>query len=147
MMRNSYDPAPSKEDHDLYKIWHFSREYPNIPPNMLFSGMAKSLQEMPFFKVWKVDNDARYIDMTTDSLRLNADVRNQQVQAEMIVLEGKDPSSSVIHIRIMPTLIGIFSLYDIFVNIDADHKFAEYVANLIFGRIEAGYHDQFRGGT
>jgi hypothetical protein len=137
-MRNSPDPAPSREDHDLYKIWHFSRKYPDITPTILFSAMTKPLQEMPFFKVWKVDNDARYIDLTTHSLRLDTAVSNHQVQAEMIVLEGEDPSSSVIHIRIMPTLIGIFSLYDVFVNVDVNYEFAEHVADLIFERIEAG---------
>lgn len=100
--------------------------------------MTKPLQEMPFFKVWKVDNDARYIDLTTHSLRLDTAVSHHQVQAEMIVLEDEDPSSSVIHIRIMPTLIGIFSLYDVFVNVDVNYEFAEYVADLIFERIEAG---------
>jgi hypothetical protein len=138
MMRNSPNPAPSREDHDLYKIWHFSREYPDITPTILFGAMTKSLQEMPFFKVWKVDNDARYIDLTTHSLRLDTAVSNHQVQAEMIVLEGEDPSSSVIHIRIMPTLIDIFSLYDVFVNVDVNYEFAAHVADLIFERIEAG---------
>lgn len=148
MMSNSPDPAPPRDD-DLfnYKVWHFSREYPNIPQNVLFSATAKSMQEIPFFKIWKVDNDTRYIDMTTHSLRLNTAASNHQVQVDMIVLEGKDPSSSVIHIRIMPTLIGIFSLYDVFVNVDVNNEFAEYVANLIFEGVEAGYRNQFRDTT
>jgi hypothetical protein len=54
------------------------------------------------------------------------------------VLEGKDPSSSVVHIRITPTLIGVLSKYEIFTNVDVNDKFAKYAANLIFGAVEEG---------
>ncbi|OLC22662.1 MAG: hypothetical protein AUH37_00205 [Candidatus Nitrososphaera sp. 13_1_40CM_48_12] len=101
--------------------------------------MSKSLQDFPFFKVWKVDNDKRYIDMTTHSIRLNPGVDYHQVQADVNVLEGKDPSSSVVNIRITPTLIGVLSKYEVFTNVDVNDKFARYVANLIFGAVEEGY--------
>ena len=42
----------------------------------------------------------------------------------MKVLEGKDPSSSVVNIRIMPTLIGIHSMYEVFTKVDVNNKFA-----------------------
>lgn len=143
MMLNSPNPAPSRRVDDdlnaLDKAWFFTREYPNILPNTLFNAIAKSLQDVPFFKVWKVDNTERYIDLTTHSIRLNATANNHQVQADMKVLEGKDPSSSVVNIRIMPTLIGILSLYEVFTNVDVNDKFAEYVANLIFATVDDGY--------
>jgi len=141
MMFNSPDPAPSRVDDDFFpiKAWSFTREYPNISPETLINAMSKSLQDFPFFKVWKVDNDRRYIDITTHSIRLKPGVDYHQVQADVKVLEGKDPSSSVVNIIITPTLIGVLSLYEIFTNVNVNDKFAKYVANLIFGEIEAGY--------
>jgi len=141
-MRNSPDPAPSRVNDDLYaldKAWFFTREYPNILQNTLFNAIAKSLQDVPFFKVWRVDNTERYIDLTTHSIRLNPGVSYHQVQAEVKVLEGKDPSSSVLIIRITPTLIGVISLYRVFTNVDVNEKFAEHVANLIFTAVEDAY--------
>jgi hypothetical protein len=143
MMLNSPDSAPSRVDDvpnpfDI-RAWFFTREYPNIPPNTLFSAIVKSFQDFPFFKVWKVDNSKRYIELTTHSIRLNATVENHQVQADVKVLEGKDPSSSVLNIIITPTLIGVLSLYEGFTNVDVNDKYAKYVANLIFGEVEAGY--------
>lgn len=140
MTFNSSDPAPSRvEDSFHIKAWSFTREYPNISPDTLFNAMSKSLQDFPFFKVWKVDNDRRYIDMTTHSIRLNPGVDYHQVQADVKLLEGKDPSSSVVIIRITPTLIGVISLYEVFTNVDVNDKFAKYVANLIFGAVEEGH--------
>ena len=140
MLFNSPDPAPSQVDNVFnIKAWSFTREYPNMSPVTLFNAMSKSLQDFPFFKVWKVDNDKRYIDMTTHSIRLNPGVDYHQVQADVNVLEGKDPSSSVVNIRITPTLIGVLSKYEVFTNDDVNDKFARYVANLIFGAVEEGY--------
>jgi hypothetical protein len=142
MMRNSPDPAPSRVDDELNaldKAWFFSREYQNYPPNALFNATAKSLQEYPSFKVWKVDNSERYIHLTTHSIKLNPTSDNHQVEADFKVLEGKDPSSSVVNIRIMPTLIGVLSQYEVFTNVDVNDKFAKYVANLIFGEVETSY--------
>jgi len=140
MLFNSPDPAPSQVDNVFnIKAWSFTREYPNMSPVTLFNAMSKSLQDFPFFKVWKVDNDKRYIDMTTHSIRLNPGVDYHQVQADVNVLEGKDPSSSVVNIRITPTLIGVLSKYEVFTNVDVNDKFARYVANLIFGAVEEGY--------
>ncbi len=140
MMSNSPDPAPSRVDEVFQiKAWSFAREYPNITPNSLFDAMAKSLQDTPFFRVWKVDNGKRYIDLTTHSIRLDPGVNYHQVQADVKVLEGKDPSSSVVNIRIVPTLIGVLSLYEVFANVDVNDKFAKYVADLIFGVVEEGY--------
>jgi hypothetical protein len=141
MMLNYPDPAPSQVDdtNTFDKAWHFSKEYQNLAPNTLFNAIAKSLQDSPFFKVWKVDNSERYIDLTTHSIRLNPSVSNHQVQVDVKVLEGKDPSSSAVNIRITPTLTGIVSKYDLFVNVDVDDKLAEHVANLVFGAVEAGY--------
>lgn len=139
MMRNSPDPAPSRVDDDLYaldKAWFFTREYPNVLPNTFFKAIAKSLQNVPFFKVWRVDNSERYIDLTTHSITLNPGVDYHQVQAEVKVLEGREPSSSTLIIRITPTLIGVISLYRVFTNIDVNEKFAEHVANLIFTAVE-----------
>ena len=110
-----------------------------MSPVTLFNALSKSLQDFPFFKVWKVDNDKRYIDITTHSIRLNPGVDYHQVQADVKVLEGKDPSSSVVNIRITPTLIGVLSKYEVFTNVDVNDKFARYVANLIFGAVEEGY--------
>ena len=149
-MRNSADSAPSRLDYDLNaldKAWFFTREYPNIPPNTLFNAISKSLQDVPYFKVWKVDNSERYIDLTTRSIRLNSGVNYHQVNVDLKVLEGKDPLSSVVNIRIMPTLIGVLSLYEVFTNVDVNQKFAEHVSNLIFGEIEAGRRNQIRGTT
>ena len=140
MMFNSPDPAPSRVD-DIFNIkaWSFTREYPNMSPDTVFNAMSKSLQDFPFFKVWKVDSDNRYIDMTTHSIRLNPGVDYHQVQADVKVLERKDPSSSVVNTRITPTLIGVLSKYEVFTNVDVNDKFAKYVANLIFGAVEEGY--------
>jgi hypothetical protein len=139
MMFNSPALAPSRTDDVFHiKAWSFTREYPNISPDTLFNVLSKSLQDFPFFKVWQVDNDKRYIEMTTHSIRLNPGVDYHQVQADVKVLEGKDPSSSVVIIRITPTLIGVISLYEVFTNIDVNDKFAKYVANLIFGAVEEG---------
>lgn len=143
MMRNGPDLSPTQVDDfprvlDI-NVWLFTKQYPNIPPNALFDAIAKSLQDAPFFKVWKVDNDKKYIDLTTHSIRLNPSVNYHQVQAEVKILEGKDPSSSVVNIRITPTLTGVLSKYEAFTNVDVNDKFANYVANLIFGAIEEGY--------
>jgi hypothetical protein len=141
MMSNSPDPAPSPVGEVFHiKAWSFTREYPNISPNTLFNAMSKSMQDFPFFKVWKVDNDTRYIEMTTHSIRLNPGVDYHQVQADVKVLEGKNPSSSAVIIRITPTLIGVISLYEAFTNVDVNAKFAKYVANLILGVVEESYH-------
>jgi len=142
MTFNSPDPAPSQVDDVFHiKAWSFTREYPNMSPVTLFNALSKSLQDFPFFKVWKVDNDKRYIDITTHSIRLNPGVDYHQVQADVKVLEGKDPSSSVVNIRITPTLIGVLSKYEVFTNVDVNDKFARYVANLIFGAVEEGYRE------
>lgn len=141
-MFNSPDSATSRAADEVFtldKAWVFTREYPNISPNTLFEAMAKSLQDVPFFKVWKVDNGERYIDLTTHSIRLNPKVNYHQVQAELKVLQGKDPSTSAVYLRIMPTLTGIVSQYELFTNIDVNDKFAKYVSNLIFEAIEEGY--------
>lgn len=121
-----------------FRVWSFTREYPDMPSDRLFYSVAKSLQDFPFFKVWKVDSDKRYIDMTTHSIRLQPGVDYHQVQADVTVLEGKGPSSSVVNVRITPTLIGVLSKYEIFTNVDVNDKFAKYAANLIFGAIEEG---------
>ncbi len=76
--------------------------------------------------------------MTTHSIRLSPSVNYHQVQADVKVLEDKEPSSSVVIIRITPTLIGVISMYEIFTNVDVNDKFAKYVANLIFGAIDEG---------
>jgi hypothetical protein len=141
MMFNSPDPTPSRAGDELNaldKAWFFTREYPNISPNALFNSIAKSLQQIRFFKVWKVDNSERYIDLTTHSIRLNPRVNYHQVQADLKVLEGRDPSCSVVNIRIMPTLIGVLSLYEVFTNVDVNEKFAKHVANLILAAVDAG---------
>lgn len=143
MMLNSPDSAPTQVD-DIpsvidIKVWFFTRQYPNISPNALFNAMAKSLQDTPFFKVWKVDNDRKYINLTTHSIRLDPSVNYHQVEADVNVLEGKDPSSSVVNIRITPTLIGVISRYEVFTNVPVNKKFAKYAADLIFGAVEEGY--------
>ena len=131
------DPAPARADDEaIDKAWVFVREYHNLTPDALFDAARKSLEDTHSFKVWKVDDDARYIDATTHSIRLKANVSNHQVQIDAAVLDGKDASSSVLNIRITPTLVGIFSLYDAFVNIEVNGEFAEYVANLIFEAVE-----------
>jgi hypothetical protein len=76
------------------------------------------LQQMDFFKVWNIQKDLRYIDITTYSTRVNSSASNPQAQVDIKVLEGKDSSSAVVKIRITPTLLGPFSLYDIATNVD-----------------------------
>lgn len=120
------------------KIWFFTREYPNTRPNILFDAISKSMQEVPFFRVWKVDHDKRYINLTTHSIRPNPKVRYHQVEVDMQVMEGKDSSTSVVNFRIIPTLTGIVSQYELFTNADVNDKFAKYVANMIFDAIDAG---------
>ena len=140
MMSGSIDPpSRSQADDELYAIdraWFFTKEYSSIPASALFSAISKSAQEVAVFKVWKVDDSERYMELTTHSIKLSPGAKNHQVQADIKVLEGKNPSSSVLNIRIMPTLIGVHSLYEIFTNVDVDRKFAEHVANLIFRTIE-----------
>jgi hypothetical protein len=60
------------------------------------------------------------------------------VEVDLQVMEGKDPSSSVVNFRIMPTLTGIVSQYELFTNVDVNDKFAKYIANMVFGAIEEG---------
>lgn len=144
MMFNGPDPAPSPVDDIFHTIswdraWSFTREYPNISPDTLFNAMSKSLQDFAFFKVWKVDNDKRYIDLTSHSIRLNPDVDYHQVHADVKVSEGKNPSSSVVIIRITPTLIGFVSMNEVVTNVEVNDKFAKYVANLILGAVEEGH--------
>jgi hypothetical protein len=137
MMGKVHDPAPSRADDEVIdKAWVFVREYLNVSPDALFDALRKSLEDTRSFKVWKVDDDARYIDATTHSIRLKAKIKYHQVQVDAVVLDGKDASSSVLNIRITPTLVGIFSLYDIFMNVEVNGEFAEYVANLIFEAVE-----------
>jgi hypothetical protein len=136
-MGKVHDPAPSRADDEVIdKAWVFVREYLNVSPDALFDAARKSLEDTRSFKVWKVDDDARYIDATTHSIRLKAKIKYHQVQVDAVVLDGKHASSSVLNIRITPTLVGIFSLYDVFMNVEVNGKFAEYVANLIFDAVE-----------
>jgi hypothetical protein len=141
MMGNGPEPGPSEDEAygvlDI-KVWLFTREYPGMPADTLFNAISKSLQGTPFLKVWKVDNDGKYINMTTHSIRLNPKVNYHQVEVDLQVTQGKDPSSSVVNFRIIPTLSGIVSKYELFTNIDVNEKFARYAANLIFGAIEEG---------
>src|SRR3989442_5294425 len=124
MLFNSPDPAPSQVDNVFnIKAWSFTREYPTMSPVTLFNAMSKSLQDFPFFKVWKADNDKRYIDMTTHSIRLNPGVDYHQVQADVNVLEGKDPSSSVVNIRTPPTPVEGPSKHEDFTNVHVDSEF------------------------
>jgi hypothetical protein len=143
MMRNYLpDPQPSASEGygvlDI-KVWLFTREYQDITPNALFSAISASVREVPFFKVWKVDDDERSINLTTHSIRLNPKLKYHQVEVDMQVVEGKDPSSSVVNFRIIPTLTGIVSQYELFTNVDVNDKFAKYISDLIFGAIEEGY--------
>ena len=140
-MRNGSDPSPSEDDPsgvlDI-KVWFFTREYANTDRNVLFNAISKSMQDVPFFKVWKADADERYINLTTHSIGLNPKVKYHQVEVDLQVMEGKDPSSSVVNFRIMPTLTGIVSQYELFTHIDVNDKFAKYIANMVFGAIEEG---------
>ena len=140
-MHNGSDPSPSQDDApgvlDI-KVWFFTREYSNSDPSVLFNAISKSMQDVPFFKVWKVDNDERCINLTTHSIRLNPKVQYHQVEIDLQVIEGKDPSSSVVNFRIIPTLTGIVSQYELFTHVDVNDKFAKYVANMVFGAIEVG---------
>ena len=140
-MRNGSDPSPPGDDAsgvlDI-KVWFFTREYSNSDPSVLFNAISKSMQEVPFFKVWKVDDDERYVNLTTHSIGLNPKVKYHQVEVDLQVMEGKDPSSSVVNFRIMPTLTGIVSQYELFTNVDVNDKFAKYIANMVFGAIEEG---------
>jgi hypothetical protein len=140
-MRNGSDPSPSEDDAsgvlDI-KVWFFTREYPNTDRNVLFNAISKSMQEVPFFKIWKVDDDERCVNLTTHSIVLNPKVKYHQVEVDLQVMEGKDPSSSVVNFRIMPTLTGIVSQYELFTNVDVNDKFAKHIANMVFGAIEEG---------
>ncbi|HKU49315.1 MAG TPA: hypothetical protein VJP79_05150 [Nitrososphaera sp.] len=140
-MRNGPDPSPQDDGSRVLdiKIWVFTREYPSIAPTVLFNAISKSMQDVPFFKVWKVDDGERYINLTTHSIRLDPKFRYHQVEVDLQVVKGKDPSSSVANFRIIPTLTGIVSKYELFTNVDVNDKFAKHVASLIFEAIEEGY--------
>jgi hypothetical protein len=143
MMRN-YHPDPPSDDGRGYgvldiKVWLFTRDYPHIIPSALFSAISASISQVPFFKVWKVNNDERYINLTTHSIKLNPKLKYHQVEVDLQVVEGKDPSSSVVNFRIVPTLTGIVSQYELFTNVDVNDKFAKYIADLVFGAIEKGH--------
>ena len=142
MMRNDYDCSPPENDTygvlDI-KVWFFTRVYPKIDPNVLFSVISRSMEEVPFFKVWKVDNDERHINLTTHSIGLDQRAKYHQVEVDLQVAKGKDPSSSVVNFRIIPTLTGIVSQYELFTNVDVNDKFAKHIANMVFGAIEEGY--------
>lgn len=149
MIRDRPNAAESRADGDLNtldKAWVFTREYPNVLADALFDIVAKSLQDVPFFKVWKADNKERYIDLTTHSIRLSPKVNYHQVDVDLKVMEVRD-SSSVLNIRVMPTLTGIVSLYELFTNVDVNDKFAKHVVNMIFETVEAGYRNRLRDNT
>ena len=138
MMGKVHDPAPSRADDEVIdKAWVFVREYLNVSPDALFDAARKSLEDTRSFKVWKVDDVERFINLTTHSLRLDPKVRNHQVEVDLQVVAGKDPASSVVNFRIIPTLTGIVSQYELFTNADVNAKFARLVADLIFGAIAA----------
>lgn len=138
-MRNGSDPSPSRDGTsgvlDI-KVWFFTREYPNTDPSVLFNAISKSMQDVPFFKVWKVDNNERSINLTTHSIRLSPKVKYHQVEVDLQVIEGKEPSSSVVNFRIIPTLTGIVSQFELFTNVDVSAKFAKYVSDLVFEAID-----------
>ena len=149
MIRDRPNAAQSRADGDLNaldKAWVFTREYPNVLADALFDIVAKSLQDVPFFKVWKVDNKERYIDLTTHSIRLSPKVNYHQVDVDLKVMEVRD-SFSVLNTRVMPTLTGVVSLYELFTNVDVNDKFAKHVVNLIFETVEAGYRNRLRDNT
>jgi hypothetical protein len=136
------DPEPSQdESYDILdiKVWVFTREYPNIAPDVLFNALSKSMQDVPVFKVWKADSKERYINLTTHSIRLDPKVSYHQVEVDLQVIEGKGPSSSAVNFRIIPTLTGIVAKYELFTNIDVNDKFAKHVSGMVFGAIEEGY--------
>lgn len=133
-MRNGSDPSPQDDAPGVLeiKVWFFTRKYPKIAPNELFNVITSSFRDVPFFKVWKADNNEKYINITTHSTKLNPGVNYHQVEADLKVMEGEDPSSSVVNFRIIPTLTGIVSQYELFTNVSVNDKFAKHVANLIF---------------
>ena len=141
-MLNRPQPTRLPRDDDLEaldKAWFFTREYPKSSPKALFDAVVPSLRDAPFLKIWKVDNSERYIELTTHSIQLQAGARTHQVQADLKILEGKEPFCSIVNIRIMPTLIGVISLYEVFTNVNVNDAFAKHVAHLIFDIFENVY--------
>ena len=141
MVLNGPDPSQSQaDDYGIFdiKVWLFTREYQNITPDSLFNAISKSMQDVSVFKVWKVDNNEKYINLTTHSIRLDPTVKYHQVEVDLQIKEGRTPYSSVVNFRIIPTLTGALSRYEVFTNIDVNDKFANHVADLIFGAIEEG---------
>jgi hypothetical protein len=143
-MHNIPDPPPSQDDAPRaldIRVWLFTRDYPNIAPDVLFNAISNSMQGVSVFKVWKVDSNERYINLTTHSIRLDPKVKYHQVEVDLQVVKGKNPASSVVNFRIIPTLTGIVSQYELFTNVGVNDKLANHVADLIFGGIAASFRE------
>ncbi|MGI0020294.1 MAG: hypothetical protein ACREAY_07465 [Nitrososphaera sp.] len=84
-----------------------------VLPERLFTILADVLKQSNPFKVWKVDEKARLIDMTTYLPLLG--VTSHRERVDVSVLDGKDGNSFVVQIRVSPaTTPSQFTMVDFF---------------------------------
>ncbi|HKU50157.1 MAG TPA: hypothetical protein VJP79_09420 [Nitrososphaera sp.] len=89
------------------------------------------LKDVPYFKVWKVDEPNRSIDMTTYPTSSSWKTgRNEQVVA--IVNPDRDRDCSVLRIVVTPSHSDLFVLADYFGNQGVSEKMADVAAKIIF---------------
>jgi hypothetical protein len=112
-----------------------TKEYPNISGDNLFRLVVRSVKELPYFKIWKIDANSKTIDLTTYSTNLSwGSGRREQV--DVTVLE---PSASnawpVLELRITPSLSGTTYLEDVMASGSINEKKGRYIADMIHDQL------------
>lgn len=95
----------------------YSRAYPAIPPEYLFSILVQLLKSSNSFKVWKVDENSRHINMTTYPQLLG--VTNRREQVDVYVADGDEGTINtplpIVQIKVTPaTAPEQFTMVDFF---------------------------------
>jgi len=95
----------------------YSRAYPAIPPEYLFSILVQLLKSSNSFKVWKADETARHINMTTYPQLLGVTNRREQIDVYVVDGEGGAINTTlpIVQIKVTPaTAPEQFTMVDFF---------------------------------
>jgi hypothetical protein len=123
------------DDSTHYPEIKIAKEYPNIRADNLFRLVVRSLKELHYFKIWKIDESRKSIDMTTYSTNLSWGSGSRE-QVDVTVFE---PSGSnawpVLEVRITSSLSGTSYLEDIAESGGISEKKGRYIADMILDEL------------
>src|SRR5687767_9313948 len=91
--------TPFQQDSGLLPAVFLTRDYQHITQDKLFKAVLKSLEEIPYFKIWKIDENSKSIDMTTYSTNLtrqrHGSGRREQVIVKVLKANDYDSSATL----------------------------------------------------